>query len=162
MGFPDRRKAPLSAHLTTDQPTAIMNSKTILLSKTFWVQVVTVLSLAVPQVRDWLNANPESFVAALAAINLLVRFATSGRVIIFGAGESEKPPGGNGDLTGLLLMIGMGAATMGALPSCASGEFPMKVTAILEEGALSYSSKGGLEMEYRPGFGEMPKVYAEK
>ena len=59
------------------------NSKNIIASKTLWVQVVAVVSTFIPAVGEFLRANPEGFVAALAAVNVLVRFATSGRVTLF-------------------------------------------------------------------------------
>ncbi len=58
-------------------------SKNILTSKTFWVQAAAVVSTFIPAVGEFLKANPEGFVGALAAINVLVRFATSGRVTLF-------------------------------------------------------------------------------
>lgn len=59
-------------------------NKSILTSKTFWVQVVTFLSVFVPAVQQWLASNPEQFLGALAAVNVLVRFATKGKVTLFG------------------------------------------------------------------------------
>lgn len=131
-----------------------MINKSILASKTIWVQVAAVAAVLIPAVQTWLTANPVEFVAVLGAVNVIVRFVTSGKVTIFGG---EQIPG-------IWFAIGCGTAlTLGtALTSCSSGGIPLKVTAILEEGALSYSSKGGLEMEYRPGYGEMPKVYGTK
>jgi hypothetical protein len=137
-----------------------MNSKSIFLSKTFWVQIAAVVSLAVPAVREWLDANPEQFVAALAAVNVLVRFATSGKISILGAGEPEEPGSRPGGPLPLWVLIGTAAALLGALPSCSGlSGLPLKATVFMEEGALSYSSKGGLEMEYRPGYGQMPEAY---
>jgi hypothetical protein len=135
-----------------------MNTKPILLSKTFWVQLVALASLAVPAVNAWLEKNPEQFVAVLAAINVLVRFATSGRISLSGAGIGGNGNGGGpGGLP--LWVIGTAAVLMG-LPSCSAlSGVPLRATIQLEEGALSYSSKGGINMEYRPGYGEMPEVY---
>jgi hypothetical protein len=56
--------------------------------------------------------------------------------------------------TGLLPLVLLAAVL--CLPSCG---IPLKATLRLEEGALSYSSKGGLEMAYAPGHGEMPAIY---
>jgi len=58
-------------------------NKSLLTSKTFWVQVLTFAAAFVPAVQQWLTANPEQFVGALAAINVIVRFATQGKVSIF-------------------------------------------------------------------------------
>ena len=124
-----------------------MNTKSIFLSKTFWVQVVTVVSLAFPQVRTWLEANPVEFVAVLAALNLLVRFATSGKISIFGAGEPDDDK--SGGLGGLPLWIVLGtAACLGGLPSCSAIPVgtPVKFSLIAPDGAVSYSAKGGLEV----------------
>ena len=49
------------------------------LSRTFWVNLVALLSLIVPAVRDWLAANPVEFVSALGAVNVLLRFVTAGK-----------------------------------------------------------------------------------
>ena len=102
--------------------------------------------------------------AALAVIltAILGRLVLSLTAKVFrsGAGESGNR-GGSGDLP-LVLILGTGAAFMGlCLPSCSPG-LPIKATVQVEEGALSYSSKGGLEMEYRPGYGRMPEVYRDK
>jgi hypothetical protein len=97
---------------------------------------------------------------AAGLFRLLISWA--GTIFRRGAGEENDDSGKGrpGGAAQLLLLMGTAAVLMGCLPSCSN--FPVKVTAILEEGALSYSSKGGLEMEYRPGYGEMPAVYREK
>lgn len=137
-----------------------MSTKSVFLSKTFWTQVLALASLLAPQVRGWVAANPVEFAAAWAALNILIRFATSGRVSILGTESPENgTAGGPGGFSLLVVMLAAGCL-MGALPSCAPGQgMPIKATFQLEEGALSYSSKGGLEMEYRPGYGRMPDHY---
>jgi hypothetical protein len=55
-------------------------NKSILLSKTFWLQVVTVGAAFFPQVQEWLSTNPETVVGVIAALNVLMRFATKGKV----------------------------------------------------------------------------------
>lgn len=55
-------------------------NKNILKSKTFWLQAITVASAFVPQVQVWLAANPETAVAVIGAVNVLMRFATKGKV----------------------------------------------------------------------------------
>ena len=140
--------------------TAHMDTKHALASKTVWVQIVAVLSLLVPVVRDWLASNPVEFVAVLAAVNVIVRFVTRGKISVFAETGEKTVGGGSGGLP-LLIVWGTAAGLcFTALPSCSAlAGLPIKFTAQLEEGALSYSSKGGLEMEYRPGYGEMPAVY---
>lgn len=59
-----------------------MNKKPIYQSKTFWAQIVAVVSTTVPAVGDFIRENPEGFVAVLGALNVLVRFATKGGVTL--------------------------------------------------------------------------------
>lgn len=61
--------------------------KTIWKSKTFWLQLATLASAFLPPVQAFLVSNPVEFVAALAAANTIMRFATSGKVSMIGAGE---------------------------------------------------------------------------
>jgi hypothetical protein len=89
-----------------------MNTKTILLSKTFWLQVITLLSLLIPAVDVWVHKNPEQFVAVWAALNVIVRFVTSGKVSLI----SEDATG----MARLMMLGGTAAALMTSLPSCAS------------------------------------------
>lgn len=67
----------------SDQPTAPATptpGKTpVYLSRTFWVNIVALVSLVFPAVQDWLNSNPEQFVAALGAVNVLLRFISYGK-----------------------------------------------------------------------------------
>jgi hypothetical protein len=80
-----------------------------------------------------------------------------GSLIGRGAGEVGDKLSGIPVWLGL---IGTAVALGGALPSCSAlSGLPIKATVQVEEGALSYSSKGGLEMEYRPGYGQMPEHY---
>lgn len=130
-----------------------MTTKSILLSKTFWVQILALATMLFPQVRSWVSENPVEFTAAWAGLNLLVRYVTSGKISLAGAGDEAA-----GGTVKVLLLVGAAAGLGGALPSCAPG-FPLKATVQIEEGALSYSTKGGLEMEYRPGYGRMPEIY---
>ncbi|MDP3851979.1 MAG: hypothetical protein Q8Q59_15865 [Luteolibacter sp.] len=129
-----------------------MNTKSILLSKTFWLQVVTVLSLAFPQVRAWLDANPETFVAVLGALNVLVRFVTNGKIVIFSAGETPK------NINGFLLAVAWfaaGTVAVVTLPSCSSAQWeaaraiPIRIGIQGPDAEASYSSKGGLQINAR-------------
>ena len=70
--------------------------KPIWRSKTFWLQVITLLSLVFPQVQDFISKNPEQFVSVIAALNVIVRFATSGRVTLFSSGDEESHGGTSG------------------------------------------------------------------
>lgn len=48
-------------------------------SKTFWVNLVALLSLISPSVRDWLASNPVEIGGALAAVNIIIKFVTHGQ-----------------------------------------------------------------------------------
>lgn len=112
--------------------------RTILKSKTFWLNVLAMLSVLIPAVQQFIADNPESAVAVLGALNVLVRFATKGKVNIFG--ENTTPPAGS-----LMAFLVAGAAVGSglALPSC-SPSFRPKVEVKLRdpksgaEAALSY------------------------
>lgn len=66
-------------------------------SKTILLNVVALVALMVPQVQAWLKANPEEPMAVLVALNVIVRFVTSGRVTLFDESDSA---GGTGVLSG--------------------------------------------------------------
>ncbi len=77
-----------------------------------------------------------------------------------GAGENgEKKNGGPSGGMSLLLLMTCTAVALGGLPSCMFAGVPLTASVVLPEGKLSYSAKGGLNMEYAPGYGEMPEVY---
>jgi hypothetical protein len=96
-------------------------------SKTVWVQVLAVLSMLIPAVGAWVAKNPVEFVAVLAAVNTLVRFATSGKVSIFqddSANDSGGKSGGSSGGSWLLAMIATAAGLSmagGLLSSCVVG-----------------------------------------
>lgn len=118
-----------------------MKTKSVFLSKTLWVQVLALLSLLVPQVRDWLQANPVEFVSALAAINVLLRFVTSGRVSITGVDDESGP---SGISPGLAVSIAAAGLCATALPSC---NMPVTGCVKTDQGTVCYSAKGGLVIE---------------
>jgi hypothetical protein len=92
-----------------------MTNKSIFLSKTFWIQIIAIVVALFPPVTVWLKANPVEYVAVFAAINILVRFATSGRINVFADGETGGPSGG---VVPLWLLAPTAAGIMGLLPSC--------------------------------------------
>lgn len=59
-------------------------NKSIIKSKTFWLQIVTVVSAFVPQVAEFLATNPVSAIAAIGAANTIMRFATKDKVSLSG------------------------------------------------------------------------------
>ncbi len=91
-----------------------MNTKSILKSKTFWLNALAFAVALFPPVKAWIAANPESMVGALTALNILVRFVTSGRISIFADGGNVA---GGGSLP--LWIVGAAAGLIcSALPSC--------------------------------------------
>lgn len=132
-------------------------NKSILLSKTFWLQVIAVLSVFFPPVRSWIAGNPESAVSFLAAANVIVRFVTSGKVSFFPPEGVEKPSGTAGGLN-LLWIAGLGM-TVGfigcSLPSCTPAQLavaraiPIRIGLDTPDGSLGYSSKSGIDVRAR-------------
>ena len=106
--------------ITTDYPAPPM--KHFLQSKTIWLQVIAALSMFLPPMQAWLAANPEQPIAVLCALNVLLRFFTSGKVTLF-TDDSAGGSGVDGKLPGWVLVLGMGglAGLVGfSLPSCAT------------------------------------------
>lgn len=126
-----------------------MNSKTIWLSKTFWLQIALIIAALFPQAQAWLKANPVEVVSVVAALNVLMRFATSGRISLTGAGEDGKL------LPGLLMMSAYGGAGLlglAALPSCSASQMealravPFRGAVVTDYGTVGYSSKTGVSL----------------
>jgi len=92
-----------------------MITKSIFLSKTFWIQIIAIIVALFPPVTVWLKANPVEYVAIFAAVNLIVRFVTSGRVNIFADGGTG---GSSGGVVPCGLLALTAAGLMGLLPSC--------------------------------------------
>jgi hypothetical protein len=140
--------------------------KSIFLSKTFWLQIVALAALVFPAVRD----NPVEFAAAWAALNVLVRFFTSGAVTLgtdHGPQTTENsfdnlgdgnPPEvtnsagagpGAGRALGLIGMVGILGALFVGLPGCSPGAvYPSVSIAVPGHGSLGYSAKGGIAVTY--------------
>lgn len=101
--------------------------KTIFLSKTFWLQVIALAALLFPPVAAWMRSNPVEYLSALAAVNVLLRFATSGAVSILPGSTgadvtTECDDTGTGKrLYGWMLLAGLGAGVGFLLPACTPG-----------------------------------------
>jgi hypothetical protein len=107
----------------------------------------------------------EPLMVILGAVGVFVArmaLAWISKIFRSGSGELDNHKGGSGGgLPCLLLLCGMAGLMGFCLPSCAAvSGMPIKASLKLKEGRLSYSSKGGIEMQYRPGYGRMPAVYA--
>jgi hypothetical protein len=119
--------------------------KSIFFSKTFWLQVAAVVSAMFPAVQDWLVKNPVEFVAALAALNVLMRFVTSGKVAIM----DDTPP-----VNGIGLWFCFAAVCVaGSQVSCspeqlaAARAVPVKACYVTHEGQICYSNVEGLSAQ---------------
>jgi hypothetical protein len=131
--------------LTPQTGEALTASKRPLASKTFWVQLITLLAAFFPAVQEFMAANPVRFVAGLVAVNVLVRFATSGRIELFPPEEIDEESDGPG--WSPMLLIGMTTACAlvgGLLSSCQiPGDYDLTGRAFIG----GSSAKAGLKFE---------------
>lgn len=122
-----------------------MNTKSILKSKTFWLNAIAFIAALFPACKEWIAANPESTIGVLTALNVLVRFATSGRISLFGAGEIAGPV--------VVLLWGTAAGFCMGLSSCSPEQqallkaYPIKACYIKDGVTVCASSKSGLAVE---------------
>lgn len=114
-------------------------NKSIFASKTFWLQVAALVAAMFPQVQGWLASNPVEFVAVLGALNVIVRFLTSGGVSIFSGAN------GIGFWFPGIVALSVGTASVLGLASCSAGSaFPLKACVVMDHGTLCYSAKDGI------------------
>jgi hypothetical protein len=59
------------------------NQKTIFTSKTAAAQAIVAVAAFVPVARDFVAAHPQEVLLGIAAVNLILRFVTKGRVVLF-------------------------------------------------------------------------------
>ena len=130
--------------------------KPIFLSKTFWVQIAALLMLLFPPVKAWFDANPVEYLSVLAAVNVLLRWVTSGAVSIL-PDKHDDDDGtveqGGRRLMGWLLLAGLAGSVGISLPACSSAQMgaakqvPIRATFQRDGVTLGYSSKGGLMLD---------------
>lgn len=126
-------------------------------SRTFLINVIALLSLIFPQIRNFLNNNPETFVGALGALNVLLRFITVGKYQIVDDTQNSQTPTGSVDITttgsgntsepdgsgrfSSLTLLLIGAVSAGTLlaTSCSSG---LGVSYDPDTGAASITKDG--------------------
>lgn len=132
--------------------------KSFLLSKTIWLQILLFALAFFPPALAWLKANPVEAVSVITALNVLVRFITSGKVSILPPEETDGTSGSAGGRFPLWVVgLGMAAGFMGCLPSCSPAQLdavrgvPVRFTLITPGGDVGYSSKSGLSVDYRSG-----------
>lgn len=93
-----------------------MNTKPLYQSKTFWLNALTLISALFPVVQEWIKENPIAFVESLGALNVLVRFFTKDKVILW---SDDKPKGGGSKMVLPLMLIGVVGLSL-TLVSCAT------------------------------------------
>lgn len=119
-------------------------NKSIFKSKVFWVNAVALAAMMFPAVAEWLKQNPVAFTAVLGAVNILLRFVTSGKVTL--TGDDSTPSGG-------AVLIALGFLAFLALPACtpeqlqAARNVPIRACVITDHGTACYSAKEGFSAE---------------
>ena len=136
--------------------THTMQTKSILLSKTFWLQILAFAAVLFPAVQAWLAANPVQAVGALAAANIIVRFVTSGHISIFAGAPAEADAGSSRGVYPAIIGCIAAAGIMGCLPSCTGPQLaqslqalraiPIRSCVATDYGTACYSSKRGLDI----------------
>lgn len=70
----------------------------VYLSGTLWLTVAALLAMIFPQVKEWLENNPIEITSVLGAVNVLLRFLTSGRrELQFPDSEDKETASGTGE-----------------------------------------------------------------
>jgi len=127
-----------------------MKTKSILQSRTFWVNVIAFLMLFLPVVQTWLQENPKSGFSILVAVNLVLRTITSSGIDIFASGGTSEGQGTK--VPGLFGIAVAGSLCMGSLPSCSSSQMeafrslPINGAVVTDYGTAAYSSKSGISL----------------
>lgn len=113
---------------------------------------------AVNQAGAELIAPLTVILGALAACVARLVIAMAGKIFRNGSGENNGGPGGLP-----LWVVGCMVAVLMGLPSCTPlAGFPIKATFLMQDGSISYSSKGGIEAAVYGPAGRMPAIYQEK
>ena len=86
-------------------------------SKTIHFQILTILSVLVPGVKDWLVANPEAFLSLLTAANVILRLVTKGPLKMSVGSNSASAVG-----VSLIGWLFMSLAAL-SLTACGGGSF---------------------------------------
>jgi len=87
-------------------------------SKTIHFQILTILSVLVPGVKDWLVANPEAFLSLLTSANVILRLVTKGPLKM-SVGNSSSASAVGVSLIGWLFM----SLAALSLTACAGASF---------------------------------------
>lgn len=99
-------------------------------SKTIFLNVLALVAMMVPAVREWVEKNPVEPIAVLSALNLLVRFVTSGRISIFPDGDGDGGAGSSPEgsprtgVPGAARSEGNGGGVLGSLAAADDRDTP--------------------------------------
>lgn len=120
-------------------------NKSIFLSKTFWLQVVVVLSMLFPQAKAWAQQNPEAFASLWALANVLMRYITKGAVTLKGEDDAFLPM-----IIGLVCVALVSNATISCTPAQqeAAKAVPVRATYVDKKGNVyAYDPRTGVSIQ---------------
>ena len=121
----------------------------IYLSGVLWLTIVTLVAMIFPTAKEWLEANPVEVTSVLGAVNVILRFITSGKKKLSGVEEEFAESAGDQDGgadesaprashtsgaggSALLLMIGMSLVMM--TWACSSADKQTAASVALTDG----------------------------
>lgn len=69
----------------------------IYLSGVLWLTIVSLVAMICPTAKEWLEANPVEVTSVLGAVNVILRFITSGKKKLSGVDDGFAEPTGDQD-----------------------------------------------------------------
>lgn len=69
----------------------------IYLSGVLWFTIVSLVAMIFPSAKEWLEANPVEVTSVLGAVNVILRFVTSGKKKLSGVEKEFAEPAGDQD-----------------------------------------------------------------
>lgn len=123
----------------------------IYLSGVLWITIVSLVAMIFPSAKEWLEANPVEVTSVLGAVNVILRFVTSGKKKLSGVDDEFAEPTGDQDggadesaprashtsgagSSALLLMIGMSLVMM--TWACSSADKQTATSVALTDGQV--------------------------
>lgn len=123
----------------------------IYLSGVLWITIVSLVAMIFPTAKEWLEANPVEVTSVLGAVNVILRFVTSGKKKLSGAEEELAEPTGGQDGgadesaskasiasgaggSAIMLMIGMSLVMM--TWACGSTDNQTSTSVALDDGRV--------------------------
>lgn len=126
-------------------------STPIYLSGVLWITIVSLVAMIFPTAKEWLEANPVEVTSVLGAVNVILRFVTSGKKKLSGVEEELAEPTGGQDGgadesaskasiasgaggSAIMLMIGMSLVMM--TWACGSTDNQTSTSVALDDGRV--------------------------